>query len=281
MKICKTIKEIRDAVSLAKAAGKKIGFVPTMGALHAGHLSLIDAAKKDCDFVVVSIFVNPTQFAPSEDLESYPRDLSADSAKCQSRGVNCVFAPEVNEMYPKALTTWVDVEGELTQSLCGAARAGHFRGVATVCSKLFNIVLPDVAYFGQKDAQQAAVIRCMVDELNMPLEIEVCPIVREDSGLAMSSRNDYLSTSQRKDASVLYESLQDCKKNYLSGETQVATLVAQIERAVNRIGYAKINYVKIVDFDTLAPLAQVKNRALVAIAVQFGPARLIDNIILA
>jgi len=193
MEIAKTIESVRSLVKAARSRGKKIGFVPTMGALHIGHISLIEAAVKTCDFVVVSIFVNPTQFGPGEDLEKYPRPIDADLEICRKGGVNVVFAPTAEQMYPAENLTWVDVE-KLTEPLCGQSRPWHFRGVTTVCAKLFNIVAPDIAFFGQKDAQQAIVIKRMAADLNMPLEIVICPTIRQPDGLAVSSRNQYLTS---------------------------------------------------------------------------------------
>lgn len=280
MIIAKTINDVRKAVSEAKQKGLKVGLVPTMGALHAGHVSLIETAASQTDFVVVSIFVNPTQFGPNEDFDKYPRTLDADAAACQKAGADVIFAPEVNEMYPKQLNSWVNVEGKLTETLCGASRPGHFRGVSTVCTKLFNIVMPDIAFFGQKDAQQVAVIKNMVADLNMPLEIKACPIIREESGLAMSSRNNYLSQTERSDAAAIYRSLQECEAAFLDGETDCAKLKLTIIGILSEVESIEPEYVRFVDPDTLEPLDSISKQALVAIAVRLGPARLIDNIIL-
>ncbi|MFI4913161.1 MAG: pantoate--beta-alanine ligase [Sedimentisphaeraceae bacterium JB056] len=280
MKIVKTIDEVRLQVAAAKKNGKKIGFVPTMGALHAGHLSLMNQAKDECGYVIVSIFVNPTQFGPSEDFSSYPRDLSADAEKCKSVGIDLIFAPEVEEMYPVKNRCWVTVEGKLTDSLCGANRPGHFRGVTTVCTKLFNIVQPDIAFFGQKDAQQAAVLKAMVKDTNLPLEVRVCPIIREKSGLAMSSRNDYLSAEERQQASILYKSLCKCEDSYNSGCKNVEKLKETIKSTIAECKIAQPDYIEIVDFETLEPIETVERTALAAIAVKIGPARLIDNVLL-
>lgn len=280
MIIAKTINEVRQAVSQAKQKGQKVGLVPTMGALHAGHVSLIREAAKQTDFVVVSVFVNPTQFGPNEDFDKYPRNLNADADVCEKAGADVVFAPEVNEMYPKQLDTWVNVEGKLTETLCGASRPGHFRGVATVCTKLFNIVLPDLAFFGQKDAQQVAVIKNMVKDLNMPLEIVACPIIREESGLAMSSRNKYLSETQREQAAVISRSLRECEAAFLDGETDCAKLKLLIMTTLSEVPTIEPEYICFVYPDTLEPLDEITDRALVAIAVRLGPARLIDNKIL-
>ena len=253
MQTVTTIEAVRSAVAQARSEGKTIGLVPTMGALHAGHISLIEAARKRCGFVVVSIFVNPTQFGPSEDLDKYPRDLSSDEEKCRAAGVDIIFAPSTGEMYPAENITWVTVEG-LTENLCGQSRAGHFRGVTTVCAKLFNIVGADVAFFGQKDAQQAAVIRRMVADMNLPLEIVVCPIVREDDGLAMSSRNKYLSEIERKDAVLLSKSLNECEKLVADGMREVSELVKAMREILAKSEFILPEYVSIVDLDNLKPI---------------------------
>jgi len=278
MEVAKTIESIRALIKAARRVGGKIGLVPTMGALHVGHTSLIEAAVKACDFVVVSIFVNPTQFGPGEDFEKYPRPLEADLEICEKAGVDVVFNPTPQEMYKAENLTWVNVE-KLTEGLCGASRPGHFRGVATVCAKLFNIVQPDVAYFGQKDAQQAIVIKRMVVDLNMPLEIVVCPTVREPDGLAVSSRNKYLSAQQRKDAAGIYRSLQKCKEIIEAGETDAKQIIAQMHKILDEIPGGEIEYVEIVDAETLERVDAISGRALAAIAVKLGPARLIDNIL--
>lgn len=278
MQTVTTIEAVRSAVAQARSEGKTIGLVPTMGALHAGHISLIEAARKRCGFVVVSIFVNPTQFGPSEDLDKYPRDLSSDEEKCRAAGVDIIFAPSTGEMYPAENITWVTVEG-LTENLCGQSRAGHFRGVTTVCAKLFNIVGADVAFFGQKDAQQAAVIRRMVADMNLPLEIVVCPIVREDDGLAMSSRNKYLSEIERKDAVLLSKSLNECEKLVADGMREVSELVKAMREILAKSEFILPEYVSIVDLDNLKPIEIIESQALVAIAVRIGKTRLIDNIV--
>ena len=280
MIITNTIEEVRNLVACAKNEGKTIGFVPTMGALHEGHLSLMRKAKESCDFIVVSIFVNPTQFGANEDLESYPKDIEADGAKCKAEGVDVIFAPSNSRMYPVENRTWVNVEGKLTETLCGAKRPGHFRGVTTVCTKLFNIVQPDVAFFGQKDAQQVAVIKAMVADTNLPLRIEVCPIIREPSGLAMSSRNEYLTADQRSQAAILYKSLCECKEKFNSGCRDVATLKQTITDKLSTCTIAEIDYVEIVDFNTFEKIDTISTTALAAIAVNFAKARLIDNILL-
>lgn len=278
MKVAKTIEAVRSLVKAARSEGSKIGLVPTMGALHVGHISLIDAAVKDCDFVVVSIFVNPTQFCPGEDFEKYPRPMEADLEICRKAGVDVVFAPAPKEMYPAENLVWVNVE-KLTEPLCGRSRPGHFRGVTTVCAKLFNIIAPDAAYFGQKDAQQAIVIRRMVADLNMPLEIVICPTVREPNGLAVSSRNQYLSEQQKKDAANLYKSLQECRRLIDTGTTETHQIIAGMRKILQQIPSGKIEYVSIVDAETLESIEEIAGKVLAAVAVRIGPARLIDNIL--
>lgn len=280
MEIVNTIQTVREKVAAAKAKGYIVGFVPTMGALHAGHVSLMEQAARKCDFIVASIFVNPTQFGPGEDLDGYPRDLDTDAGKCEAAGIDLIFAPSVEEMYPIKNRCWITVESELTERLCGANRPGHFRGVTTVCTKLFNIVQADMAFFGQKDAQQVAVIKAMVADTNLPLQIEVCPIIREESGLAMSSRNEYLSSEQRKQAAVLYESLQLCRKMYDNGCRDTALLKEAIHSTIATCQIAKVDYIEIVDFATLRDIDKIETPALAAIAVKIGPARLIDNMLL-
>jgi pantoate--beta-alanine ligase len=272
------IKDVRDAVTQARRQGKTIGFVPTMGALHTGHGSLIQKARAECGYVVVSIFVNPTQFGPNEDFNKYPRTLEADAKLCESMGADCIFAPFAEEMYPQKNLSWVDVE-QLTDGLCGASRPGHFRGVTTVCAKLFHIVLPDKAYFGQKDAQQAAVICRMVADLNFPMEVIACPTVRESDGLAMSSRNRYLSTDQRKQAVCLYQALCRCKELIGQGTVSTSQLIEQMTQIVVKAG-AQVDYISIVDAGTLGTVEKVQADALVAIACHIGKTRLIDNMLI-
>ncbi|MBL7215049.1 MAG: pantoate--beta-alanine ligase [Phycisphaerae bacterium] len=276
MRIVHTINEIRQSVLGKKQQNARVGLVPTMGALHAGHGSLVEAAVEECDFVVVSIFVNPTQFGPSEDFEKYPRTLDTDAAYCEQLGADIIFAPSADQMYPAEQLTWVDTE-KLTEVLCGQSRPGHFRGVTTVCAKLFNIVQPDLAYFGQKDAQQAIVIQRMVKDLNMPLEIHICPIVREDDGLAMSSRNKYLSADQRKQALCLYKALTECQSQVAAGQRQVALLIDAMKQVIQQ-HQGQIDYISIVDPQTLDSLEQIKQKALVLVAVNIGKTRLIDNL---
>ncbi len=279
MEIAKTIEQVRNLVKAARSEGKRVGFVPTMGALHIGHISLIDRAVEDCDFVVVSIFVNPTQFVPGEDFEKYPRPIDDDLKICEEHSVDLVFNPTPKEMYRQENFTWVNVE-KLTEPLCGKSRPGHFRGVTTVCAKLFNIVLPDVAYFGQKDAQQAIVIKRMVADLNMPVEIVICPTVREPDGLAISSRNQYLSPQQRKDATAIYKSLQRCQELVNTGVKDSKKIIAEMQKILRQEPSIKIEYISIVDAEMLQNLDQIAGKVLVAIAAKIGPARLIDNILI-
>lgn len=255
-----------------------VGLVPTMGALHEGHLSLIQAAKQACQEVGVSIFVNPTQFSPGEDFERYPRPIEADLAKCEAEGVDWVFCPSVEEMYPTGCVTRVQVD-RLGDVLCGQHRPGHFEGVATVVAKLFNIVQPAMAFFGQKDAQQVAIIRRMVRDLCSPVKIAVCPTIREADGLAMSSRNVYLSSSERAQATVLFESLSWAKSEIESGQKDVAGLTREMRNKVIAAGPCEIDYIEIVDADELTPKSNVEGRCLIALAVRIGKARLIDNLV--
>jgi len=282
MKIVEKILEVRKLVADAKAVGKTVGLVPTMGALHEGHFSLIRTAKKQTDFVVVSIFVNPTQFGPTEDIDKYPRTLDADAAGCEKSGADVIFAPTPDEIYPQQNLSWgnvwVNVE-KLDQPLCGKNRPGHFRGVATVCAKLFNIVQPDAAFFGQKDAQQSIIIQRMVADLNMPLKIVICPTVREKDGLAMSSRNRYLNADERKDAALLYAALQEAEILIAGGLRDSKKIIGEMEKIIKLSGLTKIDYIDIVNAKTLEEVEQVKGETLLAIAVKIGSARLIDNII--
>lgn len=278
MDICYKIIDVRKRVNAWKKEGLTIGFVPTMGYLHEGHKSLIDAARKDNDKVVVSIFVNPMQFAPTEDLESYPRDLQKDSQLCDDAGVDLIFHPQPEEMYADGFCSYVDMNG-LTTELCGKSRPIHFRGVQTVVLKLFNIVKPDKAYFGQKDAQQLAVIKRMVKDLNVDTEIVGCPIIREPDGLAKSSRNTYLNPDERKAALILSRSLKLGKELIESGETDSKKVIKAITDSINTEPLAKIDYVDIVDFSTITPTDKIGKSVLVAVAVYIGKTRLIDNFI--
>lgn len=278
MKIIRKIEELKDILREEQKKGKEIGLVPTMGYLHEGHQSLIRKAADENDLVVVSIFVNPTQFGPNEDLEKYPRDLNRDIQLTEEAGGDIIFAPEAAEMYPKEYLTYVEVEN-ITEALCGASRPGHFRGVTTVVSKLFHIVRPDRAYFGQKDAQQAIVIQRMVTDLNMDVMIEVCPIIREVDGLAMSSRNIYLSIEERKQAVVLFQALSRGTELIKQGEKNALKVKNEIEKMILEKPLAKIDYVSVVDFKTLKDVDKIEGKVLIAVAVKFGQTRLIDNMV--
>lgn len=279
MDICYTIKDVRERVNAWKREGLTVGFVPTMGYLHEGHKSLMQAARANNDKVVVSVFVNPMQFGPNEDLESYPRDFEKDCALCESVGVDLIFHPEPEEMYADGFCSYVDMNG-LTTELCGKSRPIHFRGVQTVVLKLFNIVKPDRAYFGQKDAQQLAVIKRMVKDLNVETEIVGCPIVREADGLAKSSRNTYLNPDERKAALILSRSLKLGRELIENGETDAKAVIKAITDSINTEPLAKIDYVDVVDFDTITPVDSIGKSVLVAIAVYIGKTRLIDNFII-
>ncbi len=275
MKIVSTVEEVRAQVKEWKKEGYTIGFVPTMGYLHEGHASLMDAAGEN-DKVVVSIFVNPIQFGPNEDLESYPRDLEHDAKVCEEHGVDMIFHPTPEEMYGEHFYTYVDMD-VLTKELCGLSRPVHFRGVCTVVNKLFNIVTPDHAYFGEKDAQQLAIIKRMVKDLNMPLEIHGCPIIREEDGLAKSSRNTYLSEEERKAALVLSRSIFLGKEMVEKGERDAKKVVAAMTAEIEKEPLAKIDYVKVVDLETMQQVETIEHDILTAIAVYIGKTRLIDN----
>ena len=279
MKIISTVDETRATVRIARQQGNTIGFVPTMGALHAGHISLVRAAKARCEFVVASIFVNPTQFGPNEDFTSYPRTFDADRQKLEAEGVDLLFAPSVEEMYPEGATTFVTVE-DIGDRLDGRSRPGHFRGVTTVVAKLFHIVEPDAAFFGQKDAAQAAIVKRMVRDLMFPIEIVVSPIVREADGLALSSRNAYLSPEERRQATVLSRALREVATQYQAGETNAASLVAAARKIFASEPVVRIDYIEIVDPETLQPLLTAQNGTLIAVAAFVGTTRLIDNIVL-
>jgi pantoate--beta-alanine ligase len=279
MKICSTIDEMRAVRRAARSGGKTIALVPTMGALHEGHMSLVRAAQAQCDRVVVSIFVNPLQFGPKEDLSKYPRNFDRDRELLNQHGVDVIFAPSVKEMYPAGAVTYVTVEG-LSDKLCGRSRPGHFRGVTTVVSKLFNIVEPDRAFFGQKDAAQSTIIGRMVRDLNLPVQVVVCPIVREPDGLAMSSRNAYLDAPQREWARVLYRSLMEVQKRFDQGERKARALIEAGSRVFVQEPSAQLDYFEIVDPETLDPVDDLSRPALVAVAAFVGKARLIDNILL-
>ena len=276
MKVIKKIDELREILKDFKKEGKSIGLVPTMGFLHRGHASLIKKAVSENDIVVVSDFVNPIQFGPNEDLEAYPRDINADSKLCEDLGADFIFNPEPNEMYHDK-KAFVDIEG-LSDNLCGARREGHFRGVCTVCTKLFNIVGPNRAYFGQKDAQQLAIIKKLVFDLNIPVEIVACPIVREEDGLAMSSRNTYLSTDERKAALCLSKAIFEGEKMANNGAS-VKEVLRKMEEIISSEKLAKIDYISAVDLETIEDVENFDKDTLVAIAVYIGKTRLIDNFI--
>lgn len=278
MQIAYTVKEVREQVKAWRKEGLSVGLVPTMGYLHEGHASLIKKAVEDNDRVVTSIFVNPTQFAPTEDLEAYPRDMEKDSKLCETLGVDLIFHPEPEEMYAPDFCTWVDMD-VLSKTLCGKSRPIHFRGVCTVVSKLFHIVTPDRAYFGQKDAQQLAIIRRMVRDLNMDIEIVGCPIVREEDGLAKSSRNTYLNEEERKAALILSQSIFLGQKMVQEGETDAAKIKATMVEKIQSEPLARIDYVEIVDGLSMQPVDTVQSPTLAAIAVYIGKTRLIDNFI--
>lgn len=276
-RIATTVADTRAAIAQARKADRTIGFVPTMGALHEGHASLLRAARMECGFVVASIFVNPTQFGPHEDLSRYPRPFQADVALCAIEGVDLIFHPSPEILYPPGFRTWVEVEG-LQDVLCGPARPGHFRGVATVVAKLFNIVGPDTAYFGQKDFQQARLLQQMVRDLDFPLTLKVLPTVREDDGLALSSRNRYLTEEQRRRATVLHRALKEVRRLVKAGERDSTVLVETLRSIVAAEPEARLDYAAVVDADTLQPVEVVRGPCLAALAVFLGTTRLIDNV---
>ena len=278
MKTIKSIPLMQHISRKLRCSGKSIGFVPTMGALHAGHASLIYKARQDNDIVIVSIFVNPMQFGPHEDLKRYPRPFLRDAALCRKLNVDYIFCPEVQHVYPSGFATAVEVR-RLQDVLCGSIRPGHFRGVATVVAKLFNACMPDRAYFGRKDAQQAVIIRRMVADLNIPVEVKVMPIVREPDGLAMSSRNVYLNPQERKDAVVLFKALQQAKNMISQGKRNAHAVKKAMHALILSKKTASIDYIAIVDADTLTPLDKIKGKCLIALAVRIGRTRLIDNIV--
>ncbi len=279
MKIIETIKDMKFFVQQAKEKGLSIGLVPTMGSLHEGHLTLMRQAKKECDVVVVSIFVNPTQFGPNEDYGKYPRDLTGDSEQASKAGVEVIFHPQVQEMYPKGYNSFIEIDG-ITQKLCGLSRPGHFRGVATIVAKLLNIIQPDKAFFGQKDAQQVLVLQRMVSDLNMNVILEIVPIVRERDGLAMSSRNAFLSEEERGAALILYRSLQLAHQLVAKGEQNVEKVKHQVIMNIQGEERAQIDYVEIHSYPLLENVDVIGEKVLLALAVRIGNTRLIDNIIL-
>jgi pantoate--beta-alanine ligase len=278
MNLLRTVEEVRQWRAELGRTGRRLGFVPTMGALHAGHRSLIETSRSIDDAVAVSIFVNPTQFGPHEDFERYPRTLEADLAMCREAGVDAVFHPEPETMYPAGFCTWVEVRGPLSESFEGAIRPGHFRGVITVVLKLFEIVQPHRAYFGQKDAQQASLIRRMVADLNLPIELHVCPTVREPDGLAMSSRNVYLSPEQRRKAPILFQALKRAEAAVLQGETRAEVVQRLMVETVATVEEARLDYAAAVAPHTFLPVDTIEDDVLLLIAARFGNTRLIDNL---
>ncbi len=279
MRVVKTIKEVREQVGAWRNEGLSIGFVPTMGYLHEGHQSLIRKSAEQNDRTVVSVFVNPIQFGPNEDLEAYPRDLERDKAAVEEAGGDLIFNPEPSEMYPDHFTSFIDTT-ETTELLCGAVRPVHFRGVCTVVGKLFNIVLPDRAYFGQKDAQQLATIRRFVRDLDFPVEVIACPIVRESDGLAKSSRNTYLNPAERQAATILSKSLNLGREAIEKGERDARKVINIITTSLQSEPMARIDYVEVVDFENIQRVERIAGETLVAIAVYIGKTRLIDNFVI-
>jgi pantoate--beta-alanine ligase len=277
--VTRTIDETRSTAAAAKTAGRTVGLVPTMGALHAGHASLIRAARNEAGFVVVTIFVNPTQFGPNEDLERYPRTFEKDLHLCAAEGTDLVFAPTPAVMYPPGYRTHVEVHG-LQEVLCGVTRPTHFRGVATVVLKLFNIIQPDVAYFGQKDAQQARLLQKMVEDLNVPVRMRVLPTVREPDGLALSSRNQYLNPDQRRNATALFHALEQARALVEGGERDARVIEGALRRRIEAAPGARLDYAAVIDYESLQPAGRLSGKALVALAVYFGDTRLIDNLLL-
>ena len=278
MEIARTVDEIRRLVGASRQAGQTVGFVPTLGALHDGHMSMIRQARKETDYVVVSIFLNPTQFGPNEDLNKYPKREQQDLDLCREAGIDAVFLPSVEQMYRGGYRTVVKVKG-LSEKLCGAERPGHFDGVCTVVAKLFNIIGPSLAYFGQKDAQQALIIRRMVADLDLPIEVRVCPTVRETSGLAMSSRNAYLSEQQREQAGCLYKAMLKGQELIASGEQDAEKVIGAMRQVISQAGVSEIDYIEAVDAETLEKATQTSQTWLLAAAIRIGQARLIDNIL--
>jgi len=279
MRIITKAKEMHDAVREEKSLGKSIGFVPTMGFLHEGHLSLVRESVQQADVTVVSIYVNPAQFGPKEDLEEYPRDINRDTEILEAEGANYIFSPGNEEIYPEGYKTYVEVH-DLQDTLCGRSRPGHFRGVCTVVLKLFNIIEPDIAYFGQKDAQQAVILKRMIQDLNLGVKIEVLPIVREEDGLALSSRNTYLDQEERKAARVLSQSLGEAREMVKNGEQDSGQIISRMKEMISQEPRAKIDYVEIVDRENLNPVSKIEKEVLAAQAVFVGKVRLIDNMIL-
>ena len=277
MRVIRSVSSIQQSIKKAKAAGKTVGFVPTMGALHEGHRSLLRCCRRENDIVVLSIFVNPKQFGPKEDLAKYPRRERADKKLAKKEKVDIMFVPSAKAMYPSGYLTYIEV-ARMTQGLCGRSRPGHFKGVTTVVGKLLYIIMPDVLYLGQKDAQQAAVLTRMVRDLNFPVFVKTYPTVREADGLAMSSRNQSLSAGQRKEAAVLYRSLKEARQNIAAGNRLATAIVGKIRSRIARESSGRIDYIECVAADTFLPLKRIQGKAIVALAVWFGKTRLIDNI---
>lgn len=278
MRVIRSVRSLQQFIKKAKSAGKTVGFVPTMGALHDGHRALLRRCRRENDLAVLSIFVNPKQFAPKEDFAKYPRREPADKKLAKKEKVDIMFLPSAKEMYPEGYLTYIEVE-RMTQVLCGRSRPGHFRGVTTVVGKLLNIITPDVLYLGQKDAQQAAVVTRMVRDLNFPVLVKICPTVREADGLALSSRNQYLSAGQRKEAAVLYRSLKEARQNIAAGNHLATAIAGKIRSRIARESSGRIDYIECVDADTFTPLKRIQGKTIIALAVWFGKTRLIDNII--
>ncbi len=278
MKIFKSPKLLQNNSLKLKKDGKTIGFVPTMGYLHEGHISLIRAARRENDVVILSIFVNPIQFLPKEDYREYPRDFKRDFAIAETENVDIIFYPSSKDLYPKDYSSYVEVEG-LSSILCGNSRPGHFKGVTTVCTKLFNIVQPDFVYFGQKDAQQVAVIKRMIKDLNMPFKIRVLPILREEDGLAMSSRNEYLNDTARDNAAVIYRSLKYAKKMFKDGESDASKIKSIVRKYIKKVSNVKIDYIEVVDSKSFKPIKRIKKKSVLVVAIWIDKIRLIDNIV--
>lgn len=278
MEIVNRIQRMKEIIKDIKKENKTIGFVPTMGCLHQGHLSLVREARRMSDYVIVSIFVNPKQFGPNEDYEKYPRDITKDAELLSQENVDYIFYPSVEEMYPENYKTYVIVE-DLSDKLCGKTRPGHFRGVTTIVLKLLNIIQPNFAYFGQKDAQQTVIIKRMIKDLNLDTELIILPIVREPDGLAMSSRNLYLNPEERRAATILFKSLQKAKEVIKEGEKKSNKIIEEMKKIITTEPLAKIDYIEIVDLENLSPLKFINKTALIALAVYIGETRLIDNII--
>lgn len=278
MRVIRSVRSIQRLIKKAKSAGKTVGFVPTMGALHDGHRSLLRRCRRENDLVVLSIFVNPKQFGPEEDFAEYPRRERADKKLAKREKVDIIFIPTEKEMYPEGYLTYIEV-GRMTRVLCGKSRPGHFIGVTTVVGKLLNILLPDVLYLGQKDIQQAAVLTRMVRDLNFPVTVKICPTVREADGLAMSSRNQYLTARERKEAAVLHRSLKEARRNVAGGNRMGTAILGKIRSRIQRESSGRIDYVECVDADTFMPLERIQGKTIIALAVWFGKTRLIDNIV--